>query len=229
MKNGSKQTVLVVVAHTDDETLGMGGTIANHKKQGDSVYCLSMTDGISSRNDAKPSDIEMRLKASEKAAEELGFKWLPCPIFPDNALDTVPLLSIVKIIEEVKEELKPKIVYTHTKADLNIDHRIVSDSVLTAFRPGPNENWEEIITFEIPSATDYGHKDITGNFTPNLFRNIKNSWETKKRALEAYSVEMRDYPHSRSSEALLNLAKYTGNKVGLDMAEAFQLIRKVIR
>jgi len=184
---------------------------------------------VSARNNAKPSDIERRLKASIKAAKELGFKWLPCPFFPDNALDTVPLLSIVKIIEEVKEDLRPKIIYTHSKADLNIDHRIVCDSVLTAFRPGPNENWEEIITFEIPSATDYGHVDITGKFTPNLFRNIKKTWINKKKALDAYSVEMRDYPHSRSIEGLLNLAKYTGNKVGLDMAEAFQIIRKVVR
>ena len=48
-----KKNVLIVVAHPDDETFGMGGSIAKHNSQGDKVYAISFTDGISSRTNNK--------------------------------------------------------------------------------------------------------------------------------------------------------------------------------
>ena len=65
----------------------------------------------------------------------LGFDWIKQFDFPDNQLDSVPLLEIIKAIESVKAHLKPELVYTHTGADLNIDHKIVLHATLTAFRP----------------------------------------------------------------------------------------------
>ena len=53
-----KRKILVVVAHRDDETIGMGGTIARHSENGDSVYCLSLTDGVSSRNNVDEKTIK---------------------------------------------------------------------------------------------------------------------------------------------------------------------------
>ena len=82
--------------------------------------------------------------------------------------------------------------------------------------------------FEVPSATDYGHENITGVFRPNLFIDISSTWDDKEEALKAYGTEMREYPHSRSIEAVKNLGKLRGNQVGLSIAEAFQVIRKII-
>ena len=48
-----KNIILFIVAHTDDETIGSGGTIARHKSLGDKVYAMSFTDGISSRKKIK--------------------------------------------------------------------------------------------------------------------------------------------------------------------------------
>ena len=45
----NKKNVLICIAHRDDETIGCGGTISKHVANGDKVYCLSMTDGVSSR------------------------------------------------------------------------------------------------------------------------------------------------------------------------------------
>ena len=98
---------------------------------------------------------------------------------------------------------------------------------MTAFRSPPNEEWEEIRTFEVRSATDYAHLSITNSFIPNLYIDIKEKWETKLNALKAYSIEMRDFPHSRSFEGIENLAKYRGNQVDLEYAEAFEVIRKI--
>jgi LmbE family N-acetylglucosaminyl deacetylase len=224
---GSK-IILVVVAHRDDEVLGLGGTIARHNKNGDKVYAVSMTDGISSRAyDSR--QISVRNQASIKASNILGFEWLDEKIFPDNAMDSVPLIDVVRVLERVKLEIKPNLVYTHSVADLNIDHRVICNATLTAFRPQPEEMWNEIRSFEVPSSTDYGHKSITGEFNPNLYIDIAETWDLKLSALKEYSLEMRSAPHARSYQGLLNLASYRGNQVGLCCAEAFEIIRKIER
>jgi len=153
--------------------------------------------------------------------------WAESYRFSDNAMDSYPLLDIVKSIEKAKNEYQPSLVYTHSGADLNVDHRVVANAVLTAFRPQPNEKCKEIRLFEVASATDYGNEALTGTFSPNLFIDISEMWEAKAAALNAYESEMRSYPHSRSIEGIRNLAKLRGNQVGLDMAEAFQVIRKL--
>ena len=222
-----RNNVLVIVAHSDDETLGMGGTIKKYVNQGDKVFVVSMTDGVSSRKTSSDKKIKERKSSANIASECLGFSWVDSADFPDNSMDSIPLLDVIKFLEEVKEKIQPNIVYTHSVADLNVDHRVVTNATLTAFRPQPNETCSEICLFEVPSATDFGHKSITGQFSPNLFIGIADTWDAKLSALNAYSREMRPYPHSRSMESILNLAKLRGNQVGLSMAEAFQVIRKI--
>ena len=53
----TKNTILVVVAHTDDEALGLGGTIAKHVENGDIVYGVSMTDGVGARGGENDEEI----------------------------------------------------------------------------------------------------------------------------------------------------------------------------
>ena len=68
---------------------------------------------------------------------------------------------------------------------------------------------------------------INGNFSPNLFIDISKNWQDKLTALKAYASEIRSFPHSRSLEGIKSLANRRGNQVGLSMAEAFQVIRKI--
>jgi LmbE family N-acetylglucosaminyl deacetylase len=222
------KTILFIVAHTDDETLGAGGAIARHVERGDIVYGLSMTDGVSSRKGAD-SGIELRNAAAQRASRILGLQWLEAGDLPDNAMDSVPLISVVKMVEQAKALVNPKIIYTHSAADLNIDHRVVNHATLTAFRPQPAECWQEIRTFEVPSATDFGQRDSTAIFCPNLYVDIEAFWSKKHAALKEYGAEMRPAPHARSFEGLQNLARYRGNQVGLALAEAFEVIRKIER
>ena len=223
-----KEVVLIVVAHPDDETIGMGGSIKKHIYKGDEVYVMSMTDGVGSRDLSSPKEVTSRIESAKLASSLLGFKWGKSYDFADNKLDSYPLLEVVKCVEEAKTKYNPTIVYTHSNADLNIDHRVIANSVLTAFRPQPNENCREIRLFEVPSATDYGNNIITGFFTPNLFISLeKKHWEAKLSALKAYQNEIREYPHSRSLESIQNLAKLRGNQIGVNMAESFQIVRKI--
>jgi LmbE family N-acetylglucosaminyl deacetylase len=224
------KTVLVVVAHSDDETISMAGTIQRHASLGDNVIAISMTDGVSSRDSIDgATSIANRKTAAFSASQILGFTWVESLNFQDNALDRYPLLDIVKAIERVKILYEPSLVYTHSLADLNIDHRVVTNAVLTAFRPQPFENCTELRLFETSSATDYGNNAITGSFEPNLFVDIADFWKSKEAALEAYGTELRPYPHSRSIDAIKNLGKLRGNQVGVELAEAFQVIRKIVK
>ena len=220
--------VLVVVAHPDDETIGCGGSIAKHVSSGDKVFCISMTDGVSSRGNYTIKDIKKRELSKKKAEKILGFKWIKNrKLFPDNQLDTVKFLEIVKTIEAAKRKIKPTIVYTHFPEDLNVDHRIVAEATLTAFRP-TKKNFDKIFAFEIPSSTDYRYykKKI---FNPNYFNDISKFWIIKKRALLAYRQELKKYPNSRSIKGIETLSKYRGTQNGLKYAEGFMILKQINR
>ncbi len=225
MKKNIK-SVLIVVAHRDDEILGCGGTIAKLIEDKYKVYAISMTNGVSSRVRSSKKEIEQRYKNSLKASKIIGFNWLNkiSGNFADNAMDSEPLLNIIKVIEKAKKITNPEIVITHFPEDLNIDHQIVSSATLTAFRPKTSQTCKKIIAFEVPSSTDFAiyKKEI---FKPNYFVDIQKFWNKKKLGLDAYKDEMLKYPNSRSVKGLKNLAHYRGNQVGLNMAEAFQILR----
>lgn len=222
-----KNSVLIIVAHPDDETISMGGTIRKHINNGDDVNIISMTDGVGSRDYSTHTDVNNRNQSAEQASKVLGFNWAERYDFKDNELDSYPLIEVIKCIEKVKEKYLPNIIYTHSGADLNIDHRIVARAVLTSFRPQPDELCKEIRLFEVASSTDYGSPSLLGNFTPNLYISIDDTWEYKLNALKAYDSEMRHFPHSRSIESINNLAKLRGSQVGYNLAEAFEVIRKL--
>jgi len=144
---------------------------------------------------------------------------------PDNRLDTVPLLDVVKHIEAFVDEIGPDIVYTHHAGDLNIDHRIVHLATLTACRPLPGSTVKSLLCFETPSSSEWGSDKPS--FAPNKWVNIHETIQQKVDALGAYGQEMRPFPHARSIEAIRALAKMRGASVGLSAAESFMIIREV--
>ena len=221
--------VLVLVAHSDDETLGAGGTIRRFVSEGKTVGVVSFTDGVSARGPGMESEVLSRQDAANTAAKLLGFSWLSSFGFPDNSLDTVPLLDMVKPLEAIASEFRPDLVFTHSSADLNVDHRKVLEATLVCFRPQPSETYAAIYSMEIPSATGWGHPGITDVFVPNVFVNISETLKSKEAAMEAYASEMRNFPHARSIGGIKHLAGFRGSQVGLEAAEAFQLVRKIVR
>lgn len=221
------KTVLVVAAHTDDEALGCGGTIARHVAEGDIVYAVFLADGVTSRPDATAEELEQRNAAAEKAHKILGITKAYMLGFPDNRMDSVPLLDIVQKLEAVIQEIKPQIVYTHHYGDLNIDHRITHQAAITASRPVPGSSVKEIYAFEVLSATEWNTPGAKP-FTPNVFVDISQYLEVKINALEAYKMEMREPPHPRSLTNAKRFAESRGNTVGINAAEAMLAIRVIV-
>lgn len=218
-----KNKVLVIVAHPDDEILGCGGTISKIKDTSH-IQTIFMTNGVSARGAKKEKEIKKRKNAAIKLFKFLN---LPKPIFynfPDNQMDKVPLLKIIKKIENRIKIFRPKTIITHYSNCLNIDHRITFEAVITACRPVNNLSVKKILSFEVPSSTDWalfkGKK-----FEPNYYVDISNHIKEKIHLIKFYKDELRNYPHSRSIQSIKSLASFRGVSCGVKFAEGFYLNR----
>lgn len=224
-------SVLVVAAHPDDEVLGCGGTIARLAEEGYPVYIAVLGEGITSRHSQRgDADLDMVAaleSCSRRVAMLLGAKDVFVHRLPDNRFDTVPLLDVVKIVERLIEDLKPQVIYAHHGGDLNIDHAVAFRAVLTATRPLQGCSVKELYVYEVPSATEWAFAQWAPSFHPNVFVDINPTLEKKVEAMQIYESEARTFPHPRSAEALRALAQLRGSTVGLEAAEAFELIRSV--
>jgi len=218
-----RKKILVVAAHADDEALGCGATIRKHILDGDNVSIVFMTDGVGARS-IDDVAVANRVKAKEDALKIYGVTYAEQFDFADNALDSVPLLEIIKVLENVISKLKPDVIYTHFHGDLNVDHRICFEAVMVATRPVPGSCVKEIYGFEVLSSTDW--QFIPDNkFIPQLYVDVSDCFTDKLKALGAYSEEMRESPHSRSLDHIASLAKYRGLTIGVNFAEAFMIYR----
>jgi len=223
--------LLVVVAHPDDEVLGCGATIARLTQEGHEVYIAILGEGITSRyqqrEQADRSLVEALHARGRQVAELLGVRDLFLYNLPDNRFDTVALLDVVKIIEELIERLKPEVIYTHHGGDLNIDHMVTHRAVLTATRPVTDQPVQEIYAFEVPSSTEWTFGQFQPAFRPNVFMDISDTLEAKVQAMALYESEVRPFPHPTSSVALRASARRWGSMAGVEAAEAIELIRAI--
>jgi len=225
--------ILVVAAHPDDEVLGCGGAVARHAAQGDVVHVLILAEGATSRQSERDTEaagdtLEHLRQCTRKAAGILGVQPPHFAGLPDNRLDGMELLDIIKPIEAMIEEVKPQVVYTHHSGDLNIDHKLAYQAVLTAARPLPGADIRAVYTFETVSSTEWSGGDGRDQFQPVRFIDITNTLEAKLQALHAYEVEMRPFPHARSIENVTSLARTRGASVGLNAAEAFGVAWEIL-
>ena len=216
--------ILVTCAHPDDESLGMGGTLALHSKKKDKIYVLVFADGELSRGVSK-SKIEKRQNQALKAFSILGIKNSSFLNYEDQKLDTIPSSQLAQDIEKILLKWNPDTVYTHYYGDLNQDHRKVFEATAIATRPIPGRKIRELICFETPSSTEW---NVSKNrFNPNLFTNIEAVINKKLKAISCYKKEINPSPHPRSLHAIRNRAKHWGSTVGLKYAEAFHLVRQI--
>ncbi|MDD3896377.1 MAG: PIG-L family deacetylase [Candidatus Peribacteraceae bacterium] len=223
--------ILVVAAHPDDEVLGCGGTIAKLAKEGNSVHIIILGEGITSRYSSpaetdKKQIQELHTQAA-KAGKILGAQSVKIGHLPDNRFDTVPLLEIIKMVEDHVKQIKPSMVFTQHGGDLNIDHERTFRAVLTATRPMEGGTVKQVYAYEVPSSTEWAFQSFSPRFHPTTFEDISNTLESKISAMKVYEQEMRAFPHPRSEEVLRAHAIYWGSVSGFGAAEAFELIREI--
>lgn len=224
------KSILIVAAHPDDEVLGCGGTIAKLTDEGAKIHVAFLADGVFSRAgavEAQQAELEARCSAAKKACDILGVESVSFGCFPDNRMDTLALLDITKMVEGLLAKYRPDTVFTHHVGDVNIDHRRTHDAVVTACRPQVGNLVKTLLCFEVSSSTEWQLPGTATAFTPNWFVNITSTLERKLLALEAYSAELRPWPHPRSKQGVEALAHWRGATVGVAAAEAFMLGRQL--
>ena len=233
--------VLVIVAHPDDEVLGMGGTLRKLSVKNHDIKVVFLATGIAARrsdnfrNETKYEINKTLIKKMEeqikklrldakRALKILGIKNIEFFNFPDNEMDMVSNLEITKTIENIIKKFKPDVIYTHTKNDINVDHRAIFNATITATRPSTRANVKKVICFEVPSSSEWNFGDT---FSPNIFVDIKRELSYKKKAIQAYKTELKKFPHPRSANSLDIIAKRWGTVSGFEASEAFELIREL--
>jgi LmbE family N-acetylglucosaminyl deacetylase len=226
--------ILVVVAHPDDELLGLGASIHQLIKEHNcKVRAVILGEGITSRADVHDTETwETELKQHKQnildATSEIGYDSVGIYEFPDNRFDSVALLDIIKVVEKEKNSFKPEIIFTHHGGDVNIDHQRTFEAVVTATRPMSHEKVKTIITFETPSGTEWRASSDPRHFIPNFYISVsEEDIKAKIRGMESYKFEKREFPHPRSPKALTILARQRGLSVGKNYAEAFCIIRSI--
>ena len=226
--------ILIIAAHPDDEILGCGGYIAKQIKSNNEVSVLYLSEGVSSRYDSNYSkkklliEINNRKKMSINASKFLNFNIINFFDYKNLRMKNIDILDIVKKISDVIKKIQPSIVFTNHPGDLNSDHQVAFEATYTACRPFTYDFIiKKLYTYEVMSSTNWSNELIGPIFKPNTFIDIKKFLNIKKKALAFYSYEMRNFPHSRSWLSINSNHISRGSEVGLEYAEAFNLIKNI--
>jgi LmbE family N-acetylglucosaminyl deacetylase len=224
---------LIIAAHPDDEVLGCGATIARLADEGWAVHVVIVAEGATSRNTKRDpvkhvEELSELARCAEMAKHILGTKSVKLLSLPDNRMDGMERLDVVKIVEAEIEHHRPAMVLTHHAGDVNVDHGVIHDAVITACRPQPGHSVKTLLFFEVPSSTEWRPAASGMQFAPDYFYDVTNSIDRKLDALKAYAPEMREFPHPRSIKAVEHLARWRGATIGCEVAEAFMLGRIII-
>ena len=156
----TQSRALVVAAHPDDEVLGCGGTIARLAAEGWAVHILILAEGATSRSDTRDTErdadaLSALARSAHEAAGIMGAAGVELEGFPDNRMDGVDLLDIVKRIEARIADHRPAMLLTHSACDVNIDHRRTHDAAIAATRSKPGASVRELLFFETLSSTEW--------------------------------------------------------------------------
>ena len=221
--------ILVICAHPDDELFGCGGTLLKHKKNNDQIHILFVFEGSSARfkntNDLKAQkDIKKRETSAIQVSKKLKVKSVKFLNNQNLMNNSYMKLKMTNEISETVQRINPHTIYTHSSKDLNIDHRSCFESVLIATRPNANLSLKKLLSFEIPSSTEWSFNAF-GNFSPTYFVCINEFIKDKLKLLKYYSYELKPYPYPRSNESIMAQSKLAGSMCGVNHAERFEVIR----
>ena len=225
--------VLVVAPHADDETLGAGGTIARLAEGGHEIVVAVMTG----HGDLKPHPLWPRevwdtIRAeARKAMDVLGVRDLLFREIPAACVADQPLWELNKVTADLMEEVQPTVLFVPFMNDLHSDHRAIFNSFSVAWRPctDTGRRVREIYCYETVSETHWNAPSLEAGFLPNTWLDISRQMEKKANALACYESQMRPAPDARSLEAVRALATWRGSQIGVEAAEAFVLVRKLVR
>lgn len=204
---------LILVAHADDETLGAGGTIQKLVKRGWAVNVVFVSSGVLGTR----GKVDDNRPGAFAACKLLGVGEPKFLGFTDQKFDQSPIADIANAVFSLA--LQPDLIISHTEADLNLDHRIVSQVAKIVGRP--KKKPVSILACEVPNTSFWNG----GAFPANFYVDITEEIDAKLEAFAKYENELQPFPHPWSTKGLRLLAEYHGMQCGFPFAEAFEIIR----
>lgn len=218
--------VLVVAAHPDDETLGVGGTILKHKADGDQIYWLIVTN-IFENQGFSGDRVASRQKEIDKVAKLYCFDETIKLDYPTMELSSSSLISLIPKISSVFAKLQPEFVYVMNRSDAHSDHRFIFDAIAACTKSFRYPYIKKVLMYECISETEFAPALPERAFLPNYFVDITAHFEKKIEIMKEFASEVGEHPFPRSLKNIESLAIFRGASVGVEFAEAFQLIKYI--
>lgn len=215
--NMQNKKILVIVPHGDDETLLCGGTIHKLKDSNDVHVAF-----VRQPHDTRTKE---QLNTTQKIKDLLKIK----EIHYLNLTEEETANDFLKLkcgVEDVVDLVKPDIIFTTFYGDNHQDHQNTFKAVSVATRHHSAPFVKQIYVGEVCSSTEQNIGP--DKFTPNVYIPLSESdLNVKTQAMEMYSTEKRDHPHSRSSENIRALATMRGARINEKYAEAFMCMKYI--
>lgn len=221
-------SILVIAPHADDETLGMGGTIARLAAEGKEVVVGVVTGPGEEPHPIWPASYwdEIRAEAREAGrrlgVSELVFGNLPAVSVPDR-----PVHEVNEAVARMISAVDPEELYLPFYHDLHQDHSSIAYAALVharAYRE-TGRNIRLIAMYETPTETHLFPPQLKPHFAPSMWVDISETLETKLAAWRCYASQQHEGATPRSAEAVRALAVSRGAEIGVAAAEAFVLLR----
>jgi LmbE family N-acetylglucosaminyl deacetylase len=223
--------ILVIAPHADDETLGMGGTIARYAREGHEVIVAVLTGhGDDARHPIWPRESWDIVRSElRKACDLLGVRELILDEVPAVMVADQPVWKLNKLTQELVTRVAPDRLYLPFLNDLHKDHRECFHSFAVASRPytDSGKRIREVYAYEVPSETHLSFPYVEQGFLPNTWVDISAYLEVKLKAAACYTSQIQPHPSPRSIESLDALAVWRGSQIGVAAAEAFVLVRSI--
>jgi LmbE family N-acetylglucosaminyl deacetylase len=213
--------VLVFAPHPDDDVIGCGGAICEHRRKGDGVTIVFLTSGEAGSLSVSPGELgTIREGEARRASEILGVEDLVFLRFPDGYLDFSPV-SIRTLVKLVREH-KPDVVYLPHAQEGPRDHRVTHELGLEAVRraAGP---WFQDCGGELwPVKYVLAYEVWTPIVSPTYYNDVTPWIDLKLEALRCHASQVSTVAYD---EAVKGLNLYRGILSGTgDYCEAFQVI-----
>nr|WP_160141750.1 PIG-L deacetylase family protein [Salicibibacter halophilus] len=164
----------------DDETIGMGGTIASYAKNGISVSCVQMTDGANSVSNLSTTALSKTRKEEMRQVKDcLGIEAVYHLDLPDGDLHASD--ASIRLLATIIEHTAPEIIYTTPYIDAHPDH------TNTAFLLA-----ETLRQMKVPSSLKVRLYEINCPIPPeeiNVIVDISSFMEEKKEAINTFASQ----------------------------------------
>ncbi|GAB3535552.1 PIG-L family deacetylase [Pontibacter brevis] len=220
------RNILVVSAHPDDEVLGAGGTMLKHKAKGDAVYWLIVTN-IFEKHGFTAERVKSRQQEIEEVAARLGVTKTFKLDYPTMTLSSSSLIKLIPDVSAVFQEVEPEIVYCLNRSDAHSDHRFIFDAVMACTKSFRYPYVKQVLMYECISETEFAPALPEKAFLPNYYVDISAYLDEKLSIMKIYASELGEHPFPRSIENIKALAHFRGASVGVQYAEAYQLIKYI--